>query len=128
LEADGLLRLPRIPEECESNSHLFWILLPDTETRNGLMAHLKSQGILAVFHYIPLHSSPMGKRFGYTEADLPITEDVSGRLLRLPLYYEITEEDQLRVVQEITHFLAAASGTARRREQESTLITSAGPR
>ena len=59
------------------------------------MAHLKQQGIHAVFHYVPLHTSPMGRTFGYREGDLPVTEDLSGRLLRLPLYYDITEEEQL---------------------------------
>lgn len=104
LEESGFLRLPHLPEECESNSHLFWIILPDMGTRDALMAHLKEAGIFAVFHYVPLHSSPMGKTFGYNESDLPITEAVSACLLRLPLYYEITEEEQLRVVRQIRTF------------------------
>lgn len=104
LEADGFLRLPRIPRECESNSHLFWIILPDERTRNALMAHLSDNGITAIFHYVPLHSSPVGKTFGYNERDLPVTEEVSRCLLRLPLYYEISENDQLRVVDSIAKF------------------------
>jgi dTDP-4-amino-4,6-dideoxygalactose transaminase len=98
LEMEGLLRLPRVPEECDSNGHLFYVLLPDGPTRDEVMAHLKQDGIETVFHYVPLHSSPFGKRFGYHEEDLPVTEDVSGRLLRLPCYYEITEAEQARVV------------------------------
>jgi dTDP-4-amino-4,6-dideoxygalactose transaminase len=105
LEGEGLLRLPCIPEECTSNSHLFYILLPDLETRNDLMAHLKRCGILAVFHYVPLHSSPMGRKFGYEVGDLPVTEQLSGRLLRLPLYHDLTEDDQLEVVRAIKTFL-----------------------
>ncbi len=105
LEADGFLQLPQIPEECASNSHLFWIILPDMATRDGLMAHLKANGIGAVFHYVPLHSSPMGKTFGYDEHDLPITEDVSGRLLRLPLYYEISEAEQSSVIANVNDYL-----------------------
>jgi len=105
LETQGLLRLPRIPEVCTSNYHIFYILLSDMQTRDALMASLKQHGIQAVFHYIPLHSSPMGQKFGYREGDLPVTEDLSGRLLRLPLYCDITEEEQVRVVQHITTFL-----------------------
>jgi dTDP-4-amino-4,6-dideoxygalactose transaminase len=104
LEEEGLLRLPIVPEDCDSNYHLFYLLLPDRQTRDGLMAHLKEKGILAVFHYIPLHTAPMGRKFGYAEGDLPVTEELSGRLLRLPLYYEITEQEQLRVVNEVAAF------------------------
>ena len=105
LEARGLLRLPSIPEDCVSNYHLFYILLPNVHTRNALMAHLKQHNVHAVFHYIPLHSSPMGKKFGYNASDLPITEELSGCLLRLPFYYDLTEEEQLRIVQYVTEFL-----------------------
>jgi dTDP-4-amino-4,6-dideoxygalactose transaminase len=105
LAAEGLLRLPHIPEDCESNYHLFYILLPDMATRDALLAHLKQNGILAVFHYVPLHLSPMGRKFGYSEGDLPLTEDLSGRLLRLPLFFDIKEEEQLQVVQQIKLFL-----------------------
>ena len=104
LEAEGLLRMPRLPENCTSNYHLFYILLPDMEARNALMDHLRANGIYAVFHYIPLHSSPMGQTFGYKEGDLPVTEDASGRLLRLPFYYDITEEQQTRVVEAVRTF------------------------
>jgi dTDP-4-amino-4,6-dideoxygalactose transaminase len=105
LEAQGLLRLPVIPEGCDSNYHIFYILLPDLETRDALMAHLKQNGIQAVFHYIPLHSSPMGRQFGYQEGDLPITEKLSGCLLRLPFYCSLTEEEQVRVTNQITTFM-----------------------
>jgi dTDP-4-amino-4,6-dideoxygalactose transaminase len=80
------------------------------EARNALIAHLKQNGMQAVFHYIPLHSSPMGKKFGYRANDLPITEELSGRLLRLPFYCDVTEEEQLRVVQHITNFIEHVSG------------------
>lgn len=105
LEVQGLLRLPHIPEDCASNYHMFYILLPDVETRDALMAYLKQHGILAVFHFIPLHSSPMGKKFGYADGNFPITEELSGRLLRLPFYYEMTEEEQVYVVKRITEGL-----------------------
>jgi dTDP-4-amino-4,6-dideoxygalactose transaminase len=79
--------------------------LPDATTRDSLMAHLRTNDILAVFHYIPLHTSPMGQRFGYRAGDLPVTEDMSGRLLRLPFYHDMTEADQERVVEQVTSFL-----------------------
>ncbi len=106
LEEEGVLRLPRLPPECASNFHLFYILLADTAERDALMAHLRRQGILAVFHYVPLHSSPMGQKFGYRAGQLPVTEEMSGRLLRLPLYYELTEEEQGRVVGAVRDFFA----------------------
>jgi len=82
----GKLVLPVIPQHCESNFHLFHVLFQSQQIRNQVMDGLKSKGILAVFHYIPLHSSPMGMKFGYRQGQFPITEDVSGRLLRLPFY------------------------------------------
>jgi dTDP-4-amino-4,6-dideoxygalactose transaminase len=105
LEAEGLLRLPVTPEDCEGNYHLFYILLPDRPTRDGLLAHLNQNGIHAVFHYVPLHSSPMGQKYGYGEGDLPITEDLSGRLLRLPVFFEISEEEQSQVVEHVRSYL-----------------------
>jgi len=113
LEAEGLLRLPHTPEDCASNYHMFYILLPDGETRDALMDHLKSHDIHAVFHYVPLHSSPMGRKFGYREGDLPVTEQTSARLLRLPFYYEIEEQDQARVIAEIESFCRARRARAR---------------
>jgi dTDP-4-amino-4,6-dideoxygalactose transaminase len=112
LAAEGLLTLPQVPEGAVSNYHLFYILLSDREARNGLLAHLNGQGILAVFHYVPLHSSPMGQTFGYREGDLPVTENLSGRLLRLPMFYAITEEEQSRVVAEIRAYLEGVSRRA----------------
>lgn len=112
LESRGLLRLPHIPDDCVSNYHLFHILLPTMERRNGLMAYLKQHNIQAVFHYIPLHSSPMGQRFGYHASDLPVTETLSGCLLRLPLYSDLLEEEQFRVVQHVTEFVERSSANA----------------
>ncbi len=105
LEAQGLLRLPYVPADCHSNHHLFYIIVACQAVRDALIEHLLSEEILAVFHYVPLHSSPMGRRYGYREGDLPVTEDLSRRLLRLPLFHAITEEEQTRVVKEIRHYL-----------------------
>lgn len=113
MEAEGVLRLPYTPEDCRSNYHMFYVLLPDVQTRDGLLSHLKSQGIHAVFHYVPLHSSPMGRKFGYNDGDLPVTEEFSGRLLRLPFYYEISEDEQTVVAAEIESFCKSLRSRAR---------------
>lgn len=101
---EGLLRLPYVSNNCQSNNHLFYILLKDQESRNALMDNLKARGILAVFHYIPLHLSPIGRAMGYTEGQLPVTESISGRLLRLPFYYDLKVEDQAAVVKGIKEY------------------------
>lgn len=104
LANDGKLRLPYVSNECESNSHLFYIILKDEHTRNSLMDYLKSNGILAIFHYLPLHLSTIGRSIGYREGQLPVTESMSGRLLRLPFYYEMKQEDQGEVVKAIKEY------------------------
>lgn len=107
LQDDSLLRLPVIPEHTECNYHMFYILLPNQEIRDALMSHLRRNGIHAVFHYIPLHTSPMGRRFGYSQGQLPVTEECSGRLLRLPFFYELEEAQQDRITSHISSFLRA---------------------
>lgn len=114
LEAEGLLTLPAVPGHCQPNYHMFFVLLPDGETRHALMQHLRNNGINAVFHYVPLHSSPMGRRYGYDSGTLPVTDDVSERLLRLPFYYEMTEAEQTLVVQHISDCLQQRSATSAR--------------
>jgi len=127
LEAAGLLRLPHKPDDCNSNYHMFYILLSDTPTRDGLITFLKQSGIEAVFHYVPLHSSPMGQRLGYKEGDLPITENLSGRLLRLPFYHDITEEEQTRVVEKLTKFLEQRASPAGLLIEESAVLKERNP-
>ncbi len=100
LEAEGRLRLPVIPEDCTSNSHMFYIILPSAEQRDQVLAGLKARGIYSVFHYVPLHSSPMGRKLG-CDTSLPVTDDLSSRLLRLPMYYDMTDEEQNRVVESL---------------------------
>jgi dTDP-4-amino-4,6-dideoxygalactose transaminase len=108
LESQGLLRLPRVPENCRSNYHMFYLLLPNGQLRDGLLTYLNGNGINAVFHYIPLHSSPMGNSFGYQKEDLPVTEQVSSCLIRLPFYHELTQEQQSLVVRHVTKYLEKA--------------------
>jgi len=115
LQSEGLLRLPQIPEDCRSNYHMFYVLLPDRQTRDDLIDYLRQRQITAVFHYIPLHSSPMGRKLGHTDGQLPVTEDLSARLLRLPFYYEITAEEQAHVIECLKTFLETASVSKRPR-------------
>lgn len=98
------IRLPIVPDYCEQAYHMFYLLMPSLEKRQAMIAHLKEQGIFAVFHYLPLHLSQMGQQFGGKEGDCPVTEDVSDRLLRLPFYNDLTEADQARVVASIRDF------------------------
>lgn len=117
LESEGLLRIPHIPNDRKSNYHMFYVLLRDRQTRDALMDYLKDRGIHAVFHYVPLHNSPMGLKFGYRDGDLPVTERLSGRLLRLPFYYEITEEEQSRVIGGVASFFQTAALTQEQFQQ-----------
>lgn len=104
LVTKGELRLPYIPEECITNYHMFYILLADHQIRSALIKHLKGKGIQAEFHYVPLHNSPMAKRMGYSCGTLPVTEDVSKRLLRLPFYNGLSEVDIRAVIKEVFAF------------------------
>jgi dTDP-4-amino-4,6-dideoxygalactose transaminase len=93
--------LPTIPPYCEQPYHMFYMLLPTQELRRGLIAHLRQQGIESVFHYLPLHLSDMGQRFGGQLGDCPVTERVSDQLVRLPFHNAITEQDLGSVVEAI---------------------------
>jgi dTDP-4-amino-4,6-dideoxygalactose transaminase len=110
LETAGLVRLPRVNADCGTNHHMFYMLLPNLEARAGLIEHLRNQGIMSVFHYVPLHTAPVGLSFGYHEGDLPVTEELSERLVRLPFYYDLTEQDQLAVVTNIKKYIWQAVG------------------
>jgi dTDP-4-amino-4,6-dideoxygalactose transaminase len=105
LAEQGLLLIPEVPEHCQSNYHIYYILLPSATIRNDLMRHLNARDIGAASHYVPLHSSPMGRRLGYRAGHLPVTESVSECLLRLPLYPDLSESDQTRIIDEVAAFL-----------------------
>lgn len=105
LESEGRLRLPIVPEGCQPNYHMFYILLPDQETQESLRSFLRDRGIHSVFHYVPLHTSPMGSRYGYRQGDLPVTEEYSGRPLRLPFFCELKESEQAHIVHSIHNFM-----------------------
>jgi dTDP-4-amino-4,6-dideoxygalactose transaminase len=98
------IRLPIIPAHCQQSYHMYYLLLPSLEIRHALIDHLKSLGILSVFHYLPLHISEMGRKFGGREGDCPVTEQVSDRLLRLPFYNDLDESSQAQVIEGIEEF------------------------
>jgi dTDP-4-amino-4,6-dideoxygalactose transaminase len=98
------VRLPSVPSHCEQPFHMFYLLLPSLEARQALITHLNTLEINSVFHYLPLHLSSMGRRFGGKSGDYPITEEVSDRLLRLPFYNDLTEADQARVLSGLKEF------------------------
>jgi dTDP-4-amino-4,6-dideoxygalactose transaminase len=97
-------RLPIIPPECEQSYHMFYVIMPSFESRQALISHLAGFGILAVFHYLPLHLSPMGRHFGGCEGDCPITEKIADRLLRLPFYTGMTHLEQTQVIDAVRAF------------------------
>ena len=104
LAAEGRIELPVIPKDCVHNAHMFYIKTRDLEERQALIQALREQGILAVFHYIPLHSSPAGRKFGRFHGEDRYTTRESERLLRLPMYYSLTEENVNDVVSVIEEF------------------------
>jgi len=105
LESRGFAELPGPePEGAEGNGHLFYLLTRDVETRGRLIAHLKAAGIHSVFHYVPLHSAPAGRRYARAAGSMTVTDAISARLVRLPLYYELTLEQVAQIAAEIRRF------------------------
>ena len=104
LEAEGKLTLPTVPEGCAHNAHMYYIKCKDLAERTALIRFLKERDILAVFHYVPLHSAPAGERFGRFDGEDKYTTAESDRLLRLPMYYGLTAEDRSRVIAAVKEF------------------------
>jgi dTDP-4-amino-4,6-dideoxygalactose transaminase len=98
------VRQPVVPPHCGQAYHMYYLLLPSLEARTALIAHLKGYGISSVFHYLPLHQSDMGRKFGGNDGDCPVTESVSDRLLRLPFFNSMAEPDQARVISAVQEF------------------------
>ncbi|CAM5188556.1 dTDP-4-amino-4,6-dideoxygalactose transaminase [Castellaniella defragrans] len=99
LETAGGSGRPVVPAGCQQNAHMYYVLISQEVSRQKVLDGLKRHGIGAVFHYVPLHSSPAGKRYGRAHGDLGMTVQQSERLIRLPLWMGLTEEQQDRVVQ-----------------------------
>ncbi|MBI4806803.1 MAG: dTDP-4-amino-4,6-dideoxygalactose transaminase [Desulfovibrio sp.] len=96
--------LPFVPDHCDQSYHMFYLKMPTPESRTRLIETLKSQRILAVFHYVPLHLSPMGSTYGGLPGQCPVTEDISDRLVRLPYYNDLCADDQAAVINAVTSF------------------------
>jgi len=104
LEDSHSVRLPSIPEACESNYHMLYVILQTRDIRDHVLSNLRESGIHAVFHYVPLHSSPMGKQFN-SQGDLPLTDNLSSRLIRLPLFYDLGSSDQRTIIDSMSQCL-----------------------
>ena len=102
--ATSQVGLPVIPGHCEQAYHMFHVVMPTPESRDALIEHLRTRGILSVFHYVPLHLSAMGRRYGGRDGQCPVTEDMSSRLVRLPFYNDLSGPDQARVIEAIAEF------------------------
>jgi dTDP-4-amino-4,6-dideoxygalactose transaminase len=102
-EANGA-RLPIVPPECKQSYHMFYVIMPSLESRQALISHLAGFGILAVFHYLPLHLSPMGLRFGGYAGECPVTEDLADRLVRLPFFTGMSDSEQAQVIDAVHAF------------------------
>jgi dTDP-4-amino-4,6-dideoxygalactose transaminase len=127
LEAAGLLRRPIVPHDVEHSAHLYYLLMETPAERDGLIAALEQRGISCVFHYVPLHSAPAGRRFGRVGSDMNVTDDASARLVRLPLWVEMEPSHVDRVVDEVARFLSrVASRPAVAPAQAAELGTAPG--
>lgn len=104
----GYIRLPGSSHECAQNGHIFYIITPSKKLRESLLHHLRHAGIHAVFHYVPLHSSPAGRRFCRSVGGMTVTDRMSEQLLRLPLFFEMQDVEVYRVVEEIESFFQPA--------------------
>lgn len=102
------VQMPFVPAHCEQTYHMFYILFPNLEKRQAAITHLKARGVQAVFHYLPLHLSPMGEKYGGKPGDCEVTEHVSDQLLRLPFYTNMTAEEQMQVVTALKEFSTQA--------------------
>lgn len=96
--------VPFIPPEAEHPAHMYYLVLPTLERRQAFIAHMRQAGISTPFHYVPLHTSIMGRKLGYEEGDCPVTERISDRLVRLPLYASISNDDQAKVIEQVLAF------------------------
>lgn len=106
LEAREQARRPQVPDRCGHNGHIFALLLPDSVRRDALLASLRADGVMATFHFVPLHSAPAGLRYGRAAAPLPHTDDIAGRILRLPLHAGMAEDLADRVIASVRRHLA----------------------
>lgn len=106
LAKEGKFELPIIPDDCVHNAHMFYIKCKDLEERTKFISYMKENGVLCVFHYVPLHSAPAGLKFGRFDGEDEYTTNESNRLVRLPMYYNISQEDKVKVVECIKNYFS----------------------
>jgi dTDP-4-amino-4,6-dideoxygalactose transaminase len=127
LERAGALTRPVVPEGCTPNGHIYYLVLPDLEARTALIAALRARGIAALFHYVPLHDSPAGRRYGRPHGDLAVTRAAGDRLIRLPVWVGMREEEVGRVIDAVLAHLAARGGGRKVPRPHILLGTPAAP-
>ncbi len=108
-EAKGLVELPTVPDGCVHNAHMYYLKLRNLEERSAFIAHMKERGASCVFHYIPLHSAPAGQMFGRFHGEDRYTTQESDKLVRLPMYYGMTDEDRQTVIDAALEFFGASA-------------------
>jgi dTDP-4-amino-4,6-dideoxygalactose transaminase len=113
LEREGVVRRPIVPAHCQHNAHLYYLLLPSLEVRQEVLGALRQAGIGAVFHYVPLHSAPAGRRWGRAHGDLAVTDDASERLVRLPLWVGLADRVD-EVIEQVRRAIGGAMRAAAR--------------
>jgi dTDP-4-amino-4,6-dideoxygalactose transaminase len=118
---------PFVPDACSHNGHLFYLLNRSGKPRDEVIAELRSMGVHTPFHYVPLHSSPFGKTRGENVPHLPVTDRVAATLIRLPLYIDLSQAEQDRVIDAVSSLLTS-TGTARRRNSGTGLPSLPAPR
>lgn len=101
------VQTPFVPSHCEQTYHMYYLILPSHKSRQALISYLRENGVISVFHYLPLHLSEMGMKFGGRKGDCPITEDISGRLIRLPFHFHLKQEQQEYVIEKLKSFFLA---------------------
>ena len=104
LEKEGKVRLPIIPRECTNNAHMFYMLFSNLEERTAFISYMKKNDIYTPFHYVPLHSAPAGQKYCRTHGELKVTDKVAQTLVRLPLYYDLTDGDLNKVIGKVLDF------------------------
>lgn len=101
---DNYIKRPFCPKECKQNAHMYYLLFKNLETRTKFIKYLKENGIMSVFHYIPLHSSPAGKKYGRTCGQLQNTDNISDTLVRMPMFYELSDDDLQKIKNTVSNF------------------------
>jgi dTDP-4-amino-4,6-dideoxygalactose transaminase len=105
------VRRPTVPLECQHNAHIYYLLVNDLETRTEVLSALKQYGVQATFHYVPLHSAPAGRKYGRTQGELRVTDDICDRIVRLPLSAALTTSEVDHVIALVLQTLAVRDTT-----------------